>query len=139
MGTNTNKKEGNAFEVEFCNILAEMGFWVHNMAQSQAGQPADVIAVCNGKAALIDCKLCSSKGFALSRIEPNQETAMDYWKDCNNGVGWFAIKFQDRIFMVSKLTIDQLKKRGITCLSYQDLVEYSTSLELWRTALQWTY
>lgn len=40
-----NKKLGNNFETEFCEILSAHGFWVHNLAQNQAGQPADVIAV----------------------------------------------------------------------------------------------
>ena len=139
MGTNSNKKEGNAFETEFCELLGKMGFWVHNMAQSQVGQPADVIAVCNHKAALIDCKVCSAKGFALSRIEPNQETAMEHWKQCGNGTSWFAIRFADEIYMVSKVEIDRLKRLNVTFLTQADLEEYGTSLELWGTALKWRY
>lgn len=54
-----NKIAGNRFEAELCGILAEHGFWAHNMAQNQAGQPADIIAVKDGWAVLIDCKLCS--------------------------------------------------------------------------------
>ena len=38
----TNRKLGNTFEAEFCEALYAEGFWVHNMAQNQAGQPADV-------------------------------------------------------------------------------------------------
>ena len=44
----TNKKAGNLFEQEFCEILFENGFWVHNLAQNASGQPADVIAVKKG-------------------------------------------------------------------------------------------
>ena len=29
----TNKKLGNTFETEFCEILGKHGYWVHNMAQ----------------------------------------------------------------------------------------------------------
>lgn len=38
----SNKKLGNAFEMELCNILSSHGFWVHNLAQNSAGQPADI-------------------------------------------------------------------------------------------------
>ena len=57
MSTNSNKKNGNHFEEEFCELLALHGFWAHNMAQNQVGQPADVIAVKNGIPVLIDCKV----------------------------------------------------------------------------------
>ena len=53
MSTNNNKKNGNHFEEEFCELLALHGFWAHNMAQNQVGQPADVIAVKNGIPVLI--------------------------------------------------------------------------------------
>ena len=55
----TNKKLGNTFEAELCEILFEEGFWAHNLAQNQAGQPADVLAARNGRTYLIDCKVCS--------------------------------------------------------------------------------
>ena len=51
----SNKKIGNGFETEFCEKLFQNGYWVHNIAQNAAGQPADVIAVRNGVAFLIDC------------------------------------------------------------------------------------
>ena len=75
----SNKKNGNRFEEEFCKLLAEHGFWAHNMAQNQVGQPADVIAVKNGIPILIDCKECETNRFPLSRIEGNQEGAMTRW------------------------------------------------------------
>ena len=76
MSTNNNKKNGNHFEEEFCELLALHGFWAHNMAQNQVGQPADVIAVKNGIPVLIDCKECETNRFPLSRIEGNQEVTM---------------------------------------------------------------
>ena len=51
-----NRTVGNQFEEELCGLLAEHGWWAHNMAQNQTGQPADVIAVKNNIAVLIDCK-----------------------------------------------------------------------------------
>lgn len=132
-----NKKDGNAFEREFCTLLGEMGFWVHNMAQTQAGQPADVLAVFAKRAFLIDCKLCPEKGFALSRIEPNQDTAMDFWYRSGNGVGWFALKCKDEITMVSKFTMDNLRRMGKAVLNPQEIRDYGTNLELWRTMVAW--
>ena len=44
MATN-NKKLGNTFENEFCEMMFMLNFWVHNLAQNKSGQPADVIAV----------------------------------------------------------------------------------------------
>ena len=95
-----NKKLGNDFEAALCEILSKHDFWAHNLAQNQAGQPADVIAVKRGHAYLIDCKVCSSNGFPLSRVEGNQKLAMSLWKSCGNGEGWFALKLVDEIIMV---------------------------------------
>lgn len=98
----SNKKLGNDFESEFCGLLSTFGFWVHNMAQNAAGQPADVIAVKNGRAYLIDCKVCSHDVFDMNRIESNQEYSMALWKECGNGKGWFALKLSNGdIYMLS--------------------------------------
>ena len=91
----SNKKLGNDFETALCEALSQRGYWAHNLAQNQAGQPADVIAVKNSHAYLIDCKVCSSNGFPLSRVEENQDLAMQLWKYCGNGEGWFALKLGD--------------------------------------------
>lgn len=107
----SNKKLGSTFEMELCDILSSHRFWVHNLAQNSAGQPADILAVRNGKAYLIDCKVCSGKGFALSRIEENQDLSMSLWRDCSNGVGWFALKVDGRIFMVSH---DRMKLKALS-------------------------
>lgn len=96
----SNRAVGNAFEIELCNKLFEHGFWAHNLKQDNSGQPADVIAVRNGTAYLIDCKDCTSKKFDLKRVEDNQETAMTLWEQCGNGVGWFAIKISEEIYMI---------------------------------------
>lgn len=76
MSTNNNKKNGNHFEEEFCELLALHGFWAHNMAQNQVGQPADVIAVKNGIPVLIDCKECETNRFPLSRIEGKEAMSL---------------------------------------------------------------
>lgn len=97
----SNKKLGNDFESQFCEILFEQGFWCHNLAQNQVGQPADVIAVRNGKAYLIDCKVCVNDTFPFSRIESNQHTAMTLWKQSGNDYGWFALQLSSKdIYMI---------------------------------------
>ena len=98
MSTNNNKKNGNHFEEEFCELLALHGFWAHNMAQNQVGQPADVIAVKNGIPVLIDCKECETNRFPLSRIEGNQEGAMTLWEQTGNEHCYFAMKLKTDAF-----------------------------------------
>ena len=127
----TNKKTGNDFETEFCEILADNGFWAHNMAQNQAGQPADVIAVRHRAAYLIDCKVCSSKaGFALSRIEDNQELAMRLWEEKGNGTGWFAIQINGNIYIVALSSLLSARKH-YAALSEPVLSDMSCTLEQW--------
>lgn len=126
----TNKKIGNDFESVFCEILFQQGFWCHNLAQNQAGQPADVIAVRNGKSYLIDCKVCSRGRFPFSRIEDNQHCAMTTWEDSGNGVGWFALLCSDHIFMVDYKTLIQLDKTQ-SSISYSEMCFHGNALESW--------
>ena len=96
----SNRKLGNNFEKELADVLFNKGYWVHLLKQSEAGQPADIIAVKNGKAFLIDAKVCSLGYFETSRIEPNQHLAMNMWETCGNHTGWFALKFDDCVLML---------------------------------------
>ena len=98
----SNKKLGNDFERELCDILSENGFWVHNFTQNQAGQPADIIAVRDGIATLIDAKVCSNNKFKLERIEENQNLSMKLWTECGNGSAWFALKIDTGIYMITR-------------------------------------
>lgn len=129
--TITNKKLGNDFECEFCEILFEKGFWIHNIAQTQVGQPADIIAVRKGKAFLIDCKVCTSNRFTLSRVEDNQHLSMDLWRDCDNGEPWFSIKLGNDIYMVTHWNIKALLNSGQSSMNEQDLHEYGVPLDKW--------
>lgn len=127
----TNKKLGNDFEQELCEKLSEYGFWVHSLAMNKAGQPADIIAVRNKEAHLIDAKVCSSRGFALSRVEENQELAMELWKESGNGEGWFAIKLPaGEIYMIPHILI-QAHKRRQASLSFSDIHANCLTLEKW--------
>lgn len=126
----TNKKIGNDFESDFCEILFEQGFWVHNFAQNQEGQPADVIAARNGKTYLIDCKVCSVRGFALSRMEENQDLSMELWKSTGNGEGWFAVLIGEQIVMIPHFTVKALRATQ-SYMNELELREYGTPLEKW--------
>ena len=128
----TNKKLGNTFEQELCEKLAEYGFWVHCMAQNKSGQPADIIAVKNKQAYLIDAKVVSSvRGFALSRVEENQDLAMDLWGTCGNGQGWFAFKLpNEEIYMLPHFTVKALMVSQ-SKLSIAEIYQIGKSLEKW--------
>lgn len=126
----SNKKLGNEFEQEFCNTLYNHGFWVHNLAQNKAGQPADVLAVRNGKAHLIDCKVCSTKqGFSMKRVEENQRSSMRLWENCGNGCGWFALLVNNHVYMLSNTLIQSLK--SASRLLPNDVKGLGKKLEEW--------
>lgn len=128
----SNKKVGNRFESELCEILSMYGFWSHNLSQNSAGQPADVIAVRNGKAYLIDCKVCSTdKGFDLRRVEENQELAMSLWGECGNGQGWFAMKLPTGdIFMLPHFVIRAYQQTH-SHMSPSEIFEIGKPIEKW--------
>ena len=125
-----NKRLGNSFEAEFCEILFENGFWTHNLAQNASGQPADVIAARNGKTYLIDCKVCSNRGFALSRMEENQDLSMELWKACGNGEGWFAVLIGEQIAMIPHFTVKALRNQQ-SYMNELEIREHGTPLEKW--------
>lgn len=127
----TNKKLGNDFERDFCMLMQDRDYWVLNIPQTQSGQPADVIAVKEGKAVLIDCKICTGKTFALSRVEPNQKTAMSYWEALGNGTGWFAIKINRNIYMISLRTLEALERAGNASLTETQINQYGYKFEWW--------
>ena len=126
-----NKTLGNGFEAELCEKLSEYGYWCHNLAMNKAGQPADIIAVRNKIAYLIDAKVCSTKGFALSRVEENQELSMTLWEERGNGQGWFALKVPtDEIYMIPHICI-QGYARVQSMLSFEEIHELGKPLGKW--------
>lgn len=127
----SNRKLGNTFEDELCEILSGYGFWCTNLAQKKSGQPADVIAAKNKKAYLIDAKVCSDNTFDLRRMEENQDTAMELWDICGNGLGWFALKLTDgQIFFISHYVIKAYRNKQAS-LSTKDIYELGTPVEKW--------
>ena len=128
----SNKKLGNSFEAELCEILANEGFWAHNLAQNAAGQPADVIAVKNGESFLIDCKVCSQGKFQYSRIEENQDLSMELWRDCGNGIGLFALKFDEKVYMVDRESLRNCSRsHPVMTPELADAYGYPLSEWLW--------
>ena len=127
----SNRAVGNAFEQEFSELLYAYGFWVHRLTQDSAGQPADVIAVKNKTAYLIDCKDCSAKGFDLRRVEENQITAMQLWNECGNGQGWFAFKVPTGDIYMLPLFVVMAYKNRQSSLSYAEIHEIGKPLDMW--------
>ena len=126
----SNRAVGNAFEQELCELLFNHGFWSHNLKQDNAGQPADVIAVRNKIAYLIDCKDCSAKGFDLRRVEDNQVSAMQLWEECGNGQGWFAIKAEEEVYMIPYICVMAYKNLK-SSISFAEIREIAKPLEKW--------
>ena len=126
-----NKKLGNDFEQELCDILADAGYWTHNFANRKNGQPADIIAVKSGGAYLIDAKVCMHEVFPFRRIEDNQQLAMDMWIECGNIEPYFALKARNEVYMVSYVTIKNLIRKGKKQLNLEDMNKYGTRLATW--------
>ena len=128
-----NKQLGNKFENELGEILSGYGFWVHLLNMNKSGQPADIIAVRNKVAYLIDAKVVSTKqGFALSRVEDNQDLAMDIWNEKGNGQGWFALKVKDKIFMIPHICIKAYMIQQ-SILSIAEITTIGKPIEKWVT------
>lgn len=129
----SNKSMGTDYEVALARALSDKGFWVHLLQANRAGQPADIIAAKNGKAFLIDSKVCSTdKGFALSRIEDNQRYAMKLWENCGNGTAFFALWLnEDDVFFFPASTLVMLRKYHKTALPPKDIISYGFTLEEW--------
>lgn len=126
----SNKKLGNEFENELAEILAENGFWVHLLNQNKSGQPADIIATKNRQSFLIDAKVCTDNKFKLDRIEENQHLAMQKWKNCGNGEGWFALKVASGTYMISHSVMKEVSETN-TELKYIEIVAIGIELEKW--------
>ena len=129
-----NKQAGNNFEREFCEQLARDKFWAHFMGGSKNGQPADIIAVRNEHAYLIDAKDCQNDRFVLSRIEDNQHMAMRVWELCGNNQGIFALNTSKGVYMLRYGIVQVLEIAGIKSLNMQAIEQYCTPYEEWRLA-----
>ena len=118
-----NKKLGNKFEKELCELLAAHGFWAYNCPSKTSGQPADIIASRNGHPCLIDAKECTNDIFDTTRMEENQKNSMLLWDYTGNGEGHFALRLSDgQIYMVHQdaIMLAQHQRRTLNrdCIVY---------------------
>jgi Holliday junction resolvase len=127
----SNRAVGNAFEQDLCELLFENGYWSHNLKQDNSGQPADVIAVRNKVAYLIDAKDCSSKGFDLRRVEDNQILAMRMWHECGNGQGWFALRVDEEVYMLPYPIIMMFKQGTRSSIPLAEIPKIAITLGEW--------
>ena len=126
-----NKKLGNTFERELCELLARNGFWAYNFPNKTAGQPADIIASRNGHPCLIDAKECTNDIFDTARVEENQKNSMMLWDYTGNGEGYFALRLSNgSVYMVHSdaMMLAQHQKRT---LNSNDIAFYGTPFVEW--------
>ena len=126
-----NKYLGNKFEKELSEILYDAGYWVHLLNQNKNGQPADIIAVKNGEAYLIDAKECTREIFPLKRMEYNQELSMGLWIECGNTIPYLALKARNEVYMVDYTTVMDLISNGKKQLNLEGMNKYGTRLATW--------
>ena len=126
-----NKQAGNRFEREFCEKLASDGFWAHFMGGNKNGQPADIIAVKNEIAYLIDAKDCKNDVFEFRRIEYNQDMAMIKWEMCGNNQGLFALNTSRGVYMLRYGVVQALQCIGFKQLDINRIAIHAESYEEW--------
>lgn len=112
MDLKSNKRLGNEFEREFAKLLSDKGYWITMLTPKNyiGSQPADLIAVKENRACLIDCKTCNNYLFPLSRIEQNQIEASKKYFKCGNTEYCIAIKYKQDIYVIPIDTIDFTQK-----------------------------
>ena len=126
-----NKYLGNKFEKELSEILYDAGYWVHLLNQNKNGQPADIIAVRNERAYLIDAKDCQNDRFEFRRIEDNQHMAMRCWELCGNNQGLFALNTSKGVYMLTYGIVQVLEMADTKSLNMQSIEKYCTPYAEW--------
>lgn len=128
----SNKALGTSFEQRLADKLYEHGFWVHLLTQNQAGQPADIIAVKDNRAVLIDAKVCSNGKFDTSRIESNQLGSMKVWRESGNMEWWFALEMpNEEIYFVPGQVAATWEARESQSTIYSRDMDKFLNLEGW--------
>lgn len=126
----SNIKEGTKFEEKLVEILGEHGFWASSFPKDKDGtQPCDIIAVnFNGKH-LIDAKDCKGARFVLDRMEDNQLSSIDRFKECSGGKGWFALGYPgNKVYMVEEFKLRMLRDSGVKSIGK---IPDSLRIEVW--------
>jgi Holliday junction resolvase len=90
----SNKKSGNDFENELCELLSNNGIWARKEFPAEDGsQPFDVKAFYNKCFYLFECKVLAGTTFDTRRIEENQISALNYVQEFAYIENvWFAFK-----------------------------------------------
>lgn len=113
----SNKKRGSKFEQDFAEFLSNRGYWVHLVAgaDNTGSQPCDIITCQNGKVWLIDCKTLENKSgtFSLERLEENQRSCFERFKQCGNNNYCLAILWNNNAYFVNLSNIDFKNKKSI--------------------------
>ena len=105
------------------------------MTQNSAGQPFDIIAAKNGIAVPIDCKVCENDIFKMSRIEENQQYAMQLWEETGNKCGWFALQMSnEEIRMISHRQMEFLGYHH-KVLGEKTIRQFGFTFDDWKEAL----
>ena len=95
---------GKIFEEELCWWLSNNGYYVIYNEKGIAGsQAADIVAIKNNIATLIECKnLENTTGlFNFERLEANQWKAYKKFKEKHNTNMIIAIKWNDKIYFIN--------------------------------------
>lgn len=98
-----NKKKGSDFENEFCNILAQNGFWARK--DKGYAQTCDIIAGKNNKIYLFECKCVKTDYFNMKRVEDNQNYSRERFRDCGNSNCYFVYKLDTGEIYISRNAI----------------------------------
>jgi len=119
---------GARFEKWFQNDLKRMGYWALRIPTGADGsQPADIIAVRDGHAMLVDCKVVGNKSgrFPFTRVEENQKLAYIKWARTGNGCDtyYFAMLWEDKVYMIPQGKIIELENQGKKSLHLVDMGE----------------
>ena len=125
-----NKRAGTRLERTFCQQLAKDGFWVYFTNGNK--QPADIIAVRDLNAYLIDVKNCKNDRFVFSRIEDNQRSSMQRFDECGNNKGLFALNTSKGIFMLRYDIVQYLEAKKKKSINIEDIKMYCILYEVWR-------
>lgn len=125
-----NKRAGMRLERAFCQQLAKDGFWVYFTNGNK--QPADIIAVRDLNAYLIDVKNCKNDRFVFSRIEDNQRSSMQRFDECGNNKGLFALNTSKGIFMLRYDIVQYLEAKKKKSINIEDIKMYCILYEVWR-------
>lgn len=92
---------GEKFERVFCELLKEDGYWALRIPKNNTGaQPFDILAISGDSMLAVDCKVCKSNRFPLSRIEDNQWLAFKMLAERTNARIGIAVYHNGQVFMI---------------------------------------